>query len=80
MELLLTLAGFVAIAIAVYVLFSQSGKRHSFKIKCFIFSGLVFCMTALWSIVYGPDIWILIQAGIIIVVATIGGLFSSGKA
>ncbi|MDK4742549.1 hypothetical protein PH547_27025 [Rhizobium sp. CNPSo 3464] len=79
MELLFTLAGLIAIVVALYVLRSQRGKRLSFKTKCLIFSALVFCMTALWCVVYGPDLWILIQAGAIIVVATLAGLLSSRK-
>ncbi|WP_172691174.1 hypothetical protein [Rhizobium rhizogenes] len=79
MELLFTLAVLVAIALALYILLSPRGKRLSFKTKCLIFSALVFCMTALWSVVYGPDLSILIQAGLIIVVATLAGLLSSRK-
>lgn len=79
MELLFTFAGLLAIAIVLYMLFSERGKRLSFKVKCLIFSALVFCMTALWCIIYGPDRWILIQGGVIIVVATLAGLLSSRK-
>lgn len=77
MELLFTFAGLAAIVLALYILFSQRGKRLSFKIKCLMFSALVFCMTALWCVVYGPDLWIIIQSGIIIVIATLAGLLSS---
>ncbi|SCB49537.1 hypothetical protein [Rhizobium multihospitium] len=79
MELLFTLAGLVSIVVALYILLSQRGKRLSFKVKCLIFSALVFCMTALWCIVYGPELSILIQAGVIIVVATLAGFLSSHK-
>ncbi len=79
MELLFTFAGLGAIALAFYILFSQQGKGLSFKVKCLIFSALVFCITALWCIVYGPELWILLQAGVIIVVATLAGLSSARK-
>jgi hypothetical protein len=79
MELLFTFAGLLVIAVALYILLSQRGKRLSFKVKCLIFSALVFCMTALWCIVYGPELWILTQAGVIIAVATLAGLLASRK-
>lgn len=34
---------------------------------------------ALWSVVYGPDRWVLIQAGILIVVGTVAGILSARK-
>ncbi|QND44444.1 hypothetical protein HB780_01185 (plasmid) [Rhizobium lusitanum] len=79
MELLFTFAGLVAIAVALYILLSQRGKGLSFKVQCLVFSALVFCLTALWCVVYGPELWILIQAGVIIAVSTLAGLLASRK-
>jgi hypothetical protein len=79
MELLFTFTGLVAIAVAFYILLSRRGKGLSFKVKCLISSAVVFCMTAAWCIVYGPELWILIQAGVIIAVATLAGLLASRK-
>lgn len=79
-ELTFTLAGLLAIVLALYMMLSPWGKSLSFNIKCLIFSAIVFCLAAFWCVVYGPDKWLLIQAGTIIVVATTAGLLSSGKA
>jgi hypothetical protein len=80
MELAFTLAGLLAIVLAPYMMLSSWGKSLFFKIKWLIFSAVVFCLAALWCVVYGPDKWLLIQAGVLIVVMTPVGLLSSGKA
>lgn len=51
MELLFTLAELAAIVLALQVQFSRTGKRLSFRIKCWMFNALVFCMTTLWCVV-----------------------------
>ncbi|WFU07352.1 hypothetical protein QA648_36330 (plasmid) [Rhizobium sp. CB3171] len=79
MELLFLLFALGGIAFALYMPLSQRGKRLSVKVTCLIISVLIFCATALWCVVYGPELWILIQAGVLIVVVAIGGLLSSGK-
>ncbi|CAN7716325.1 hypothetical protein LJR251_005904 [Rhizobium rhizogenes] len=80
MELTFTLAGLLAIVLTLYMMLSPRGKSLSFKIKCLIFSVIVFCLAALWCVVYGPEKWFMIQAGVVIVVATLIGLLSSRKA
>lgn len=79
MELLFTLGGLIAIAIVLYLFMSQRGKRLSWGVKCLILSVLVALLAALWCIVYGPDLWILIQAGILIVVGTVASVLSARK-
>ncbi|MBB4403013.1 MULTISPECIES: hypothetical protein [Rhizobium/Agrobacterium group] len=79
MELVLTFAGLLAIAIALYLLLSQRGKHLRWQVKCLIFSVLVCLTAALWCAVYGPGLWVLIQAGTLIVLATITGFLSSPK-
>lgn len=80
MELVFTFAVFLALALGIYLIFSPRAKSFSTKSKCLIFSAIIFCLAALWCLVYGPDKWVLIQAGAIIVVATLAGLLSSPKA
>ena len=77
MEVALLVAGLLAIVIVLYMFLSVPGKRASTKVKCLIFSVLVALMTALWSAVYGPDFWVMVQAAVIIVVAAAVGLLSS---
>lgn len=79
MELLLTLVIVLAIALVFYIFSSQGAKRLSLRVKCLIISSMIVCVAALWCVVYGPNLWILIQAGIIIVVAALVGLLSSRK-
>lgn len=79
MELLFTLGGMIAIAIVLYLFVSQRGKRLSWHVKCLILSVLVALLAALWCIVYGPDLWVLIQAGILIVVGTVASILSARK-
>lgn len=80
MGLVFSLAAFIAIAAALYMMWSSRGKSLTTNLKCLIFSTLVFCAAALWCVVYGPDKWVLIQAGVIIIIATLAGLLSLPKA
>ena len=79
MELLFTLGGLIAIAIVLYLFTSQRGRRLSWRVKCLILSVLIALLAALWCVVYGPDRWVLIQTGILIVVGTIASILSSRK-
>lgn len=79
MELLFTLGGLIAIAIVLYLFMSQRGKRLSWRVKCLILSVLVASLAALWCIVYGPYLWVLIQAGILIAVGTVASILSARK-
>ncbi|HAU78240.1 MAG TPA: hypothetical protein DCW88_22830 [Agrobacterium sp.] len=79
MELLFTLGGLIAIAILLYLFMSQRAKRLSWRVKCLIFSLLVALLAALWCIVYVPELWVLIQAGILIVVGTAASILSARK-
>ncbi|CVI63073.1 hypothetical protein CFBP4996_27235 (plasmid) [Agrobacterium leguminum] len=79
MELVFTFAGLLAIAITLYLFLSQRGKHLRWQVKCLIFSVLVCLIAALWCMIYGPDLWVLIQAGALIVLATITGILSSPK-
>lgn len=79
MELVFTFAGLLAIAIMLYVFLSQRGKHLRWQVKCLIFSVLVCLLAALWCMIYGPDLWVLVQAGALIVIATITGILSSPK-
>lgn len=79
MELLFTFGGLIAIAIVLYLFTSQRGKRLSWRVKCLILSVLVALLAALWSVVYGPDRWVLIRAGILIFVGTVVSFLSARK-
>ncbi|NTC45123.1 hypothetical protein G6M82_11005 [Agrobacterium tumefaciens] len=79
MELVFTFGGLLAIAIALYLLLSQQGKHLPWQMKSLVFSVLVCLIAALWCAIYGPDLWVLIQAGTLMVVATIAGILSSPK-
>jgi hypothetical protein len=79
MELVLFFAGLLAIAVALYMFLTKPGNLLSTKLKGLVCSVLIALFTALWCIVYGPDLWILVQAGAIIVALTAAGLLSSPK-
>ncbi len=79
MEVALLVAGLLAIAIVLYMFLSAPGKRLSTRVKCLVFSVLVALMTALWCAAYGPDFWVMVQAGVVIVIAAVIGLISSSK-
>ncbi len=79
MELVFTFAGLLAIAVLLYLFLSQRGQRLSWQMKCLIFSLLVSIITGLWCVVYGPDLWVLVQAGALIVVGTVISILSSPK-
>ncbi|EYR77652.1 hypothetical protein [Shinella sp. DD12] len=79
MELLFTLGGLIALAIVLYLFMSQRGKRLSWRVKCLILSVLVALLAALWCVIYGPDLWVLIQAGTLIVAGTIASFLSARK-
>ncbi|TKV70741.1 hypothetical protein [Rhizobium sp. AU243] len=79
MELVFTFASLLAIAITLYLFLSQRGKHLRWQVKCLISSVLVCLLAALWCMIYGPDLWVLVQAGALIVIATITGILSSPK-
>lgn len=79
MELLFTLGGLIAIVIVLYLFTSQRGKRLSWRVKSLILNVLVASLAALWCVIYGPDLWVLIQAGILIVAGTIASFLSARK-
>lgn len=78
-ELVFTFVGLLAIAITLYLFLSQRGKHFRWQVKCLIFSVLVCLIAALWCMIYGPDLWVLIKPTRFIVVATITGILSSLK-
>lgn len=79
MEIVLTFAILLAIAIVLYLFVSRQGKHLPWQVRSLIVSALV-CLTAgLWCAVYGPDVWVLIQAGALIVLGTITSILSSSK-
>lgn len=79
MEIIFTTAVFFALILSLYMLFSQRGKSLPMKLKCLVFSAVVFFLAALWCVVYGPDKWVLMQAGVIIVLASLAVHLSSRK-
>lgn len=79
MEILMFIVGLLSIAAVFYVFFSEGGRRLSVKVQMLVTSVIIALMTALWCVVYGPDRWVLIQAGIVLVIATGACLLSSRK-
>lgn len=79
MKLVFIFIGLLAIAIMLYLLLSQRGQHLPWRVKYLISSVLAFLVAALSCAIYGPDLWVLIQAGAMIVVLTIAGILSSPK-
>lgn len=78
-EFLFLLVGLAFIVIVFRRIKADRQRKSPSRMTMLLFSVIAVCAVALWTIVYGAEMWVLIQAAIIIVLFTLLVLFSDDK-
>ncbi|NTF91445.1 hypothetical protein G6L46_30215 [Agrobacterium rhizogenes] len=78
-EVLFLLVALAAIFLVLRTFKSDWHRKYSSRMTMLLFSVITLCAATLWMIVYGPDIWVLVQAAVIIALCAAAGFLSDDK-
>jgi amino acid transporter len=78
-ELLFLLVALAAVFLVLRTFKPDWRRKYTSRMTLLLFSVMTVCAAALWTIVYGPEIWLLAQAAIVVVLCTAAGLLSDDK-
>ena len=78
-EVLLLLVGIAAIVLVFRRMKADRQRKLSSRMTMLLFSVMTVCYVALWTIVYGPEMWVIIQAAVLVALFTLVGFLSDDK-